>query len=167
MTKQKKSRKVGVIGVRKNPDHVHTTSSGRVKKRKGKSPGNRNNVESTTTKTSIKQAKQDPRHGSTKPVPLIKSAAPLVKTQTRKYATPAEELASIESNGRLMSLLDKIEQNKALTKEQQEFVDAQMARHKTLCELMGIKEETENSDSPEIEDEFASLDAFSLDDFKE
>ncbi|NVK56985.1 MAG: GTPase-activating protein [Alteromonadaceae bacterium] len=161
MAKKKKSRKVGMIGVRKDPDFEHKTSSGRVKKRKGNTPGSRHNVEDKKQEKSKTGGKGDPRLGSKKPVPLVK--APVV-TQKRKYATPAEELAALEADSRLIALLDKLDQGKGLTKDQQHYVDEQMARHKALCELMGINPDDDNADDDE--DEFAALDALKLDDFE-
>ena len=112
MAKQRKSRKVGLIGVRKDPDYVHEKSSGRVKKHKGKPPGSRHNVETTKSQTSGGAVSKDPRHGSKKPVQLVKSP---VKPAQRKYATPAEELAALEADGRLSALLDKLDEGKTLT----------------------------------------------------
>ncbi|MDC8829149.1 Der GTPase-activating protein YihI [Alteromonas gilva] len=161
MAKKKKSRKVGLIGVRKDPDFEHKTSSGRVKKRKGNSPGSRHNVEDKRQQKSTSGGNQDPRLGSKKPVPLIKTP---VATQKRKFATPAEELAALEADSRLISLLDKLDQGKPLNKDQQHYVDEHMARHKALCELMGITADADESDDDE--DEFAALDAIKLDDFE-
>lgn len=161
MAKKKKSRKVGIIGVRKDPDYKHTTSSGRLKKkRKGKAPGSRHNVEETRQEKSVSLANKDPRHGSKKPVQLVK-ATTTAKIEKRKYATPAEELAAIEADSKLMSLLDRLDDNKALTKEQQDYVDTKMARHKILCEFLGIED-----DDIEESDEFDTLDAIKIDDYE-
>lgn len=163
MAKKKKSRKVGIIGVRKDPDYKHTSSSGRLKKkRKGKAPGSRHNVEEKRQEKSTSLANKDPRHGSKKPVQLVK-AATTAKIEKRKYATPAEELAAIEADSRLMSLLDRLDDNDTLSKEQQDYVDTKMARHKILCELLGI---VDDEDDAEEKDEFDALDAIKIDDYE-
>lgn len=161
MTKKRKSRKVGLIGIRKNPDHVNTTS-GRVKKHKGKTPGSRHNVEQKKPEKSTAATNKDPRLGSKKPVQLIKSM-PANNIAKRKYATPAEELAALEADDRLATLLDKLDEGNAITKEEQHYVDTKMARHKVLCELMGIHDDDDEED--EI-DEFAALDALKIDDYE-
>ena len=161
MAQKKKSRKVGLIGVRKNPNHVNTKSSERPKKHKGKAPGSRHNVEQKKTEKASGNANKDPRLGSKKPVQLVKSVA--AKIEKRKYATPAEELAAIEADDRLAGLLDKLDGGKTITKEQQHYVDTQMARHKVLCDLMGINE---GEDEEEEIDNFDALDALKLDDYE-
>ncbi|HCA75999.1 MAG TPA: GTPase-activating protein [Alteromonas sp.] len=161
MAKKKKSRKVGLIGVRKNPDHVNTKSSERPKKHKGKAPGSRHNVEQKKADKAASNSNKDPRLGSKKPVPLIKSVP--AKIEKRKFATPAEELAAIEADDRLASLLDKLDDGEKITKEQQHYVDTTMARHKVLCDLMGISDDEDEED--EI-DELDALDALKLDDYE-
>lgn len=161
MAKQRKSRKVGLIGVRKDPDYVHEKSSGRVKKHKGKPPGSRHNVETTKSQTSSGAVSKDPRHGSKKPVQLVKSP---VKPAQRKYATPAEELAALEADGRLSALLDKLDEGKTLTAEQQRYVDEKMARHRILCDLMGIRDDEDEEDDDDLDD-FDKLDSINIDDY--
>lgn len=169
MPRKKKSRKVGLIGVRKDPNKPRkNTVSDRIKKpAKGKPAGSRHNVE-TGAKPEHKGngGKQDPRLGSKKPIQLIKTVVeqPTAKIQKRKYATPAEELAAIEADDRLASLLDKLDDGQKLTKEQASYVEQMTARHQVLCDLMGIKPEDDEEDSDK--DPLDSLDAFSMDDFK-
>lgn len=162
--KKKKSRKVGLIGVRKDPDYKHKKSPSTTKsnkKPKGKPAGSRHNVESTAKETSAVLTNKDPRHGSKKPVQLVKTIQP---QQIKKFATPAEELAAIEADDRLSGLLDKIDNKKPLTKEQQAYVEEKMARHQVLCNLMGIDDSEDKED--DSDDPFAKLDAIKLDDFE-
>ena len=159
MTKKRKSRKVGLIGVRKDPDYVHEKSSGRVKKHKGKPPGSRHNVETKKQQASSGSVSKDPRHGSKKPVQLVKST---VKPAQRKFATPAQELAVLEADDRLSSLLDMLDEGEALTQEQQKYVDEKMARHRILCDLMGISSDDDEDDDL---DDFDKLDAIKIDDY--
>ncbi len=161
---RKKSRKVGLIGVRKDPDFKQSRKPANQSKKtnKGRPAGSRNNLE-TTSKVSggSKSAQQkDPRHGSKKPIALVVSPT-VSKVQQRKFATPAEELAAIEADSRLTALLEKLDNNKSLTREQQHYVETMMARHQSLCELMGIDPEDEEDEN----DPFAQLDAVKIDDF--
>ncbi|GEA09645.1 Der GTPase-activating protein YihI [Alteromonas sp. KUL49] len=167
-TKSKKSRKIGLIGVRKDPDRKpgsHRNNDARPKKHKGKPAGTRNNVEQPSKSVGRKQENKDPRLGSKKPISLIKVETPTPnQPQKRKYATPAQELAALEADQRLASLLDKLDDDKPLTKEQQAYVDEKMARHRILCDLLGI---VEVEDEEEENDPFDSLDAIDIDDFKD
>lgn len=166
--KRKKSRKVGLIGVRKDPDFKKNRSShsrsdtSPPKKTKGKPAGSRHNVEMTKASGEKRgKASSDPRHGSKKPISLVATAAVTKKVEQKKYATPAEELAAIEADARLVALLDKLDSEQKLTKEQEQYVETMMARHKVLCDLMGISDEEDDDDDP-----FDSLDAMKIDDFR-
>jgi ribosome assembly protein YihI (activator of Der GTPase) len=169
MGRSKKSRKVGLIGVRKDPDFnpskQRTSENPRPKKRKGRPAGSRHNVESTTSSGNKRQENKDPRHGSKKPIALVKQNAAPINTplQKKKYATPAEELAALEADQRLASLLDKLDEDKPLTKEQQAYVDEKMARHRILCDLLGI---VDNDDEDDDMDPFDDLNAIDINDFK-
>lgn len=169
MAAKKKSRKVGLIGVRKDPDHKpgsHRNSDPRPKKRKGKPAGSRHNVDENKSGVSQKQGPKDPRLGSKKPIQLVKAPeeSPNTVPQKRKYATPAQELAALEADQRLASLLDKLDEDKTLTKEQQAYVDEKMARHRILCDLLGIIEEEDEED---VDDPLDDLDAINISDFKD
>ena len=172
MTRAKKSRKGGSIGIPKaikdssnSRSTSKPTSPSRPKRKSGNAPGTRQNTDTTATKANSNSGSQDKRIGSKKPIPLIveKNQKPVAKVQKRKYATPAEELAALEANDRFNTLLDKIEDEQALSKDDQDWLDQQLARHKVLCDLLGIKEEVEEPDA----DPFAQLDAIQLDDFKD
>lgn len=165
MAHSKKTRKVGLIGVRKDPNKPRKPSKSeqqtRLKKTKGKPAGSRNNVEVSSKAEKQSNASKDPRLGSKKAVQLVKTDAP-TKVKQRKYATPAQELASLESDERLNKLLDRIDAGDTLNQDDNAYVQERTARHKVLCDLMGIKDETED----EVIDPLDQLDAFSIDDFK-
>lgn len=165
MARKKKSRKVGQIGVRKDPNYKPTPKAPSAKRKpsKGKPAGSRHNVETEKKSTTRSSTKADPRKGSKKPIPLVVSPASVVKA--RKFATPADELAYIEADQRLQSLLDNLEQGQSLNAEQQAYVDEKMSRHKVLCELLGITQDLDDEDDDS--DPFANLDAINLDDYKE
>ncbi|MEW9797868.1 Der GTPase-activating protein YihI [Alteromonas sp. CYL-A6] len=166
MARKKKTRKIGLIGVRKDPDHKPIAKPSRRKKApKGKPAGNRHNVEQSGKPASRGKAlPQDPRTGSKKPVPLVKASETTPASQKRRYATPSEELAALEADARLIALLDKLDSGDKLTREQQHYVDEKMERHRILCELLGIDA---SDDDEEDTDPMASLDAISIDDYKQ
>ena len=159
-SRSKKTRKVGQIGVRKDPDRKprSTVQQGK-KKGKGQPSGTRNAQEQTNTNTGQRKQVNDPRHGSKKPVALVKEASVPV------YATPAEELTAIEADSKLMLLLDKADEGQTMTKAEQRYMDEKMARHRTLCELLGIDPEADE-EADEDNDPLDDLDAIKMDDFK-
>lgn len=170
MGRSKKSRKVGLIGVRKDPDFKpserRNSEAPRPKKHKGKPAGSRNNVESQSSGGGRRQENKDPRHGSKKPISLEKQQAPNNPTpavQKRKYATPEQELAALEADQRLASLLDKLDDDQSITKAEQAYVNEKMARHRVLCDLLGIVEDDDEGDE---NDPFDELNAIDINDFK-
>lgn len=171
MPRKKKSRKIGQIGVPAAPKEARKPKepSGRPKKRKGNTPGSRHSGSETVVRTTNK-GKTDPRVGSKKPVPLIveSKAEPIEKTS---YFTPAQEMEALENDSRLASLLDKAERNITLSSTDQEYVNTKMARHKVLCDMLGIntdeqREETDPNSASDF-DPFDRLDAIDMDEFKD
>ena len=167
-SRRKKSRKVGLIGVRKDPDFNSKNRKSkapatppRAKRHKGNKAGSRNAVETKQGNSRSAKTAQDPRLGSKKPVALIKAPT---KAEVKKYATPAEELAVLEADTRLSALLDKLDDDKPISAEEQRYVDEKMARHRILCDLLGIVEEDDDDDD---KDPFSGLNAISLDEFKD
>ena len=171
MARSKKSRKIGLIGVRKDPDRKpgqkRSEAAPRPKKHKGKPPGTRHNIGHSEKQAERSQVNKDPRHGSKKPIPLVVNdqKAPSAPTQTQKvkYSSPSEELAALEADQRLASLLDKLDANMKLTKEQQAYVDEKMARHRILCDLLGIVDEDDEEDVDLVE----QLNPININDFKD
>ncbi|OFC71492.1 Der GTPase-activating protein YihI [Alteromonas confluentis] len=166
-SRSKKTRKVGLIGVRKDPDFnkkkkQNTTSPAKSKKHSGNKAGSRNAVESKAKQEKRASGNKDPRHGSKKPIELIK--APVTNAVVKKYATPADELAALEADNRLATLLDKLDDGIAISKAEQAYVDEKMARHRIICDLLGI---TDSDDEEEDEDPMKHLDAISMDEFKD
>ena len=169
MARQKKSRKVGKIGITKTPSNVRKPTEKRAKKHLGKPAGSRNN-EALTVKQDAKKLNKDPRHGSKKPVSLFaetKDKSPAVKKV--KYFSPAQELEAIEQDTRLTSLLDKIELDRKISREDQHYVDLTLARHKILCVMLGLTSEPEQSEIPSDKqtDLYSQFEAINIDDFKD
>jgi ribosome assembly protein YihI (activator of Der GTPase) len=169
MARQKKSRKVGKIGISKTPSNVRKPTEKRVKKHLGKPAGSRNS-ETLTVMQDSKKVNKDPRHGSKKPVSLFAETKEQ-KSASKKviYFSPTQELAAIEQDPRLASLLDKIDIGKKITREDQQYVDQTLARHKVLCEMLGLKDEIEKpiKTSEKETDLYSLFEAININDFKD
>lgn len=122
------------------------------RKHKGLASGSRHSaIEDKTNK--IQQEIKDPKIGSKKQVPLIVEfvnkpekgqTIPVVK-QVKKLE-PMQELEKLENNKILNELLDALDEGKAITKADQQFVDECLERIAELMEELGIEEEDENED---------------------
>ena len=119
----------------------------KAKKRKGKPSGNRNSMAESAKLAQRGGAKKDPRLGSKKPIPLIKTSDSQKAKPKKRFATPQEELMAIENDPQVQKLMMMIENEQPLSAHDQQFFDAKMKRHRILCELMGIEDE------PEIDEE--------------
>lgn len=180
MPRVKKSRKPGMIGIPKS----NNTSDGyrkkgpvaqptKVKKSKGKPAGSRHSVASSD-KAVISGPKKDPRVGSTKKIELAPNKPKVVQPKVKRYATPAQELAALEADERLAMLLDKYDNDATLTKDDVQYLESKMARHKILCDLLGIKDEDEGetneaSNAPDLlseDDPLKTFESININDFK-
>ena len=165
---RKKSRKVGLIGIRSVPKDQRKvdTTPGKPKKKVGNPSGSRHSVKVETNKQ-VGQQNKDPRLGSKKAVPLIVEEKRQPKLKT-KYFSPKQELEAIENDEALAALLDKIDNSQPLSAEQQKYVDEKLSRHKTLCELLGISEEkdSEAEDVPTANDPLERFEAIDPDKLK-
>jgi ribosome assembly protein YihI (activator of Der GTPase) len=169
MARQKKSRKVGKIGISKTPSNVRKPTEKRVKKHLGKPAGTRNN-EALTVKQDPKKVNKDPRHGSKKPVSLIAVAKEQKSSPKKvKYFSPAQELDALEQDPRLATLLDKIDLGKKVSREDQHYVDQTLARHKVLCDILGLSDEPEKQKEivQEQTDLYSQFEAIDINDFKD
>lgn len=151
MTKRKKSRKVGRIGIPSAPkaDRQPNTSNTRPKKKLGNPSGSRHNIVEQKTLVKGGGSAKDPRFGSKKPIPLVVEEKPLKSGPAPKkvFFTPAQELAHIENDEQLSSLLDEIDAGVILSRDQQNYVDSKLARHRELCGLLGVSETPEAPES--------------------
>jgi len=167
MARQKKSRKVGKIGISKTPSNVRKPTEKRVKKHLGKPAGTRNN-EALTVNQDRKKSNKDPRHGSKKPVNLIaETKEQKLAVKMVKHFSPTQELASIEQDPRLAALLNKIDLGKKIAREDQHYVDQTLARHKVLCEMLGVTEEPEKpiKTSEQQTDLYSQFESINIDDY--
>jgi len=194
MSRTKKSRTAGNSEPKFDGQRKESSSQAqeaRDKKRKdklkGNKAGNRNAVESKqSAQKNQRQAQNDKRHGSKKPIALtandkpqeavkpkinmqpkakvIKSALAqpsVVKAKITPKLSPEKELASIENDERLNDLLEQAETEQSLSKDDQIWVDKQMKRHQELMKQLGwIDEEGEEDLLQQFEDASSALDEF-------
>lgn len=138
----------------------------RDKKHSGNSSGSRANPVSDSQKSAGASKAKDPRIGSKKPVALGASvpASPLKPAKAakpapeKKHLSPEEELAALESNPRLDTLLDRLENGETLSAEDQAWLDQSLDRIDVLMEQLGIALD----DDEEAKDEQAEEDMYRL-----
>lgn len=181
MAKRKKSRKMGLIGVRKTdaprPEKKarNTAPDGKSHKTKGNKSGTRQNIAESKLQVE-KKKKLDPKVGSKTPINLDaykagnKSSAKPTSKPTLKYKTPQAELEAIENNKELELLLEK-QLLKPLTPSEQAYVNKLTARYQVLCELLGIEVEDDEYEDDDKQaksnDPFDALDAIKLEDYED
>ncbi|MEP0355530.1 Der GTPase-activating protein YihI [Paraglaciecola sp.] len=170
MPRQKKSRKVGKIGTPKTSSNVRKPTEKRLRKAKGKPAGSRNSESIIAVDSGSSIKSKDPRHGSKKPIELVvvKNAANVVKKSKIRHFSPAQELAELEQDVTFSALLEKEEVGGKISREEQQYMDTKLARHKELCEMLGLSEEPEEIESTNsLSNMYSDLDALNIDDFKD
>ncbi|RUO33701.1 Der GTPase-activating protein YihI [Aliidiomarina soli] len=154
MTRRKKTRKQGPLGVKSQPknlrEHGATDNSKKPQRSKGKPAGNRHAEGAAKSPAATAASRQnDPRVGSKRKIPLnAASPAPVTaKKAAAEPLSPEQEFAALEENERLQTLLAKLDDGKALTAEDQQWVDRQLTRYRALAEKLGIDLEDDDDDS--------------------
>lgn len=189
MSRSKKSRTAGNSDAKFDGRRKETSTQAkeaREKKRKeklkGNKAGNRNAVESKQgAQQNQRQAKNDKRVGSKKPIALTVNDKPQALTKPKvdmqpkakvikstpapqqavEKISPEKELANIENDERLNDLLEQAETDQPLSKEDQAWVDKQMKRHQVLMKELGwLDEEGEEDLLQQFEDASSALDEF-------
>jgi len=189
MSRTKKSRTAGnsepkFDGLRK--ESSAQAKMARDKKRKdklkGNKAGNRNAIESKQgAKQSQRQANNDKRVGSKKPVMLTANDKPQVavtpkvvmqpKVKVVKSApiapvvaeklSPEKEIDAIENDQRLNDILEKMESDQPLSKVDKDWADQQMQRHEALMRELGwLDDDGEEDLLQQFEDASSALDEF-------
>ncbi|OCG49198.1 hypothetical protein A9G35_12320 [Gilliamella sp. Choc5-1] len=137
----------------------------RKRKHKGLPSGSRfNNGESNKNKNTSKVIK-DPRVGSKKPISLIvedssNRVKPVKQSKPSKtFLSPQQELEQLENDPKLDMLLDLVEQNSQLTKEQQAYLDSKLNRIDELMQELGYTDDDfdEFEDQDEKKEDIVSL----------
>lgn len=132
------------------------------RKHKGLPSGSRfNNSDNNQNKKTVKVA-GDPRVGSKKPISLV---AESIDNSVKKVKQPKptttvlskeQELEQLENDPQLDLLLDLVEQNSKLTKEQQTYLDTKLNRIDELMQALGYTD-NDFDDSDEIKEDIVSL----------
>jgi len=167
MTRIKKTRTSGQIGIRHKPANEAKQDRERApeskKKGSGLKSGSRHSPPAEQ-KQSTAKAKKDPRHGSKTPIALVvspaeqkliesknlKPVAQLTKAKT-PVIPPEQELAAIENDSSLMALLERVEQGEILKGKEAKYFNAKMGRHAELLSILGLDQdddEDEQDDDP-------------------
>lgn len=158
MTRSKKSRKPGTgsSGVRKaDKDALAIVKEKRLRKKTGNKPGTRQVTKSKTDAQTNAQNK-DPRLGSKKPIELIKVAPvkaqpkvkapkvvdiPQVRVVDSTESDLMQELARIEEDEQLQTILAKQEDDITLSESEVEYFNKLMDRHQEISSQLGLDEE--------------------------
>ncbi|ADU71236.1 Der GTPase-activating protein YihI [Pantoea sp. At-9b] len=136
----------------------------RDKKHRGHAAGSRANPEKQATGKGQARNAQDPRLGSKKPIALVaegqtsvvKKAAPKPKAEKVRL-TPQEELAKLENDERLDTLLDRLENGETLSGEEQAWLDETLDRIDELMETLGIALDDDADDDEQAEEDMMRL----------
>lgn len=157
MPRTKKSRKPGPLGAQKQSVKRTQNDSKKQKISKGKASGSRNSLlEQNSVEPKSFAVSKDKRHGSKKKIDLLSDKvkdAKAPKSILPKFKSPTEELDFIENDRKLQNLLDKIDNNGSVDAEEQHYVNTLLARHKLLCDLLGIdSEESKDSETVVVAD---------------
>ncbi len=85
----------------------------------------------------------------------------MVKDTTPNKLSPEKELTKIENDQRLNDLLEQLDNNEAVSQEDNSWVDKQMARHQQLMEQLGwLDDEGEEDLIQQFESASTALDEF-------
>lgn len=165
MTRIKKSRGSGQLGIRHKPKSEARLERERPeatkKKGAGLKSGSRNSQQANAkSDATTKSGSKDPRHGSKKPIALVVDAAeqklleqpvnfsPKAQLTKAKPQTlsPEQELAQLEQDEQLLALLERVEQGEILKGKEAKYFNAKTARHVELLELLGLVEDEQEDD---------------------
>lgn len=186
MTRIKKSRTSGQIGIRNKPKSEARQERDRPeeskKKGAGLKSGSRNAVLlSKDHAVQQKQKNKDPRHGSKKPIELVLSPAEeklmLPTTQPKAQLAkvrpvalaPADELAQLEQDERLLALVDRVEQGEILTGKDAKYFNSKTARHAELLSMLGLDDadaELDDADASQPDDPIDPMARFEQTDWR-
>lgn len=187
MTRKRKERSGGPIGIAKtdrpkretNTQALEARKQKRLKKRKGLASGTRSGEAPQKQNHKGGKKNNDPRVGSKKPVELVAAPTPTaqptfakvkkekpVKVEPIKVElTLEQELDQLENDARLSALLVRLDNDEALNAAEQSYVDERVERHQFLLAELGYDEEfdEEEYDEDEWDEEMmAQLDAQSF-----
>ncbi|OTP97836.1 hypothetical protein B5S43_09900, partial [Gilliamella apicola] len=119
----------------------------RKRKHKGLPSGSRFNNTDNNKNNNTQKAVKDPRIGSKTPIALVVdtniNTTKVVKQPKSKKTvlSPQQELEQLENDPKLDMLLDLVEQNGKLTKEQQTYLDSKLNRIDELMQELGYTDD--------------------------
>lgn len=146
MTRIKKSRKPAPLAPSFKPKEMleRAPAEHRVHPGKGRKPGSRFNVAKPKRPASAQQgAAQDPRKGSKKPITLLSPAgAPPAFDRAKAEA----ELLALQQDSKLQDLLERLEQDQALSPAELKYLDQRTERFEQLAELLGLEVDEDDDD---------------------
>ncbi|MGE9553790.1 Der GTPase-activating protein YihI [Erwinia amylovora] len=152
---------------RKSRDEINTEARDRKrdKKHRGNASGSRANPVTPEKKGGNGSQEKDPRIGSKKPIALGSDAQPAKKAlkpakpapEKKPRLTPEEELAKLENDERLDTLLNRLESGETLKAEDQAWLDQTLDRIDVLMEQLGIALDDDADDEEAEEDMYRLL----------
>ncbi|MGL1957583.1 MAG: Der GTPase-activating protein YihI [Colwellia sp.] len=172
MSRTKKSRKQGSAPTAKpklSKQELEQVEK-RVRKKTGKKAGNRQQEANRPVENSSDSgAKKDPRLGSKTPIVLGKPSSnnekPKIKNTNKETSstnkpiaairfitnesdnvTKEQELAAIEQDQALQDLIEKQEEDIALTEQEVDYYNKMMERHQTLRAELGLEDDAESDE---------------------
>ncbi|WP_394129167.1 Der GTPase-activating protein YihI [Shewanella maritima] len=154
MARSKKTRKGGENGPKHAP-RVKKADRNQVegkKKGNGRQSGSRHNeaLLKTQSPKSGGAERNDPRHGSKKPVALTlpsNIAEPLKPKAKQPKLTDEQKLLKLEEDPRLNKLLDMLELGSTLNDNDQKWLDQQLDKIEVLMQKLGLTEGSAQSES--------------------
>jgi uncharacterized protein len=166
MTRQKKSRKVGSIGIRKQDTRPTEQKESRRKKApKGQKSGSRNSLlldsENKAVNSSGTGQAANKKLGSKKKIDLVvksektevppsgKKLKPNVKLEkvAPTRLSPEVELANLESDELLISLVQRVEDGEVLVGKDAKYFNRHIARYDELVEILGLENDEDDNDN--------------------
>ena len=165
MSRKKKSRKAGSLGPKAQPRVKERKKTQSKKKGKGQPSGQRAQDKATQSQQ-LPLQQQMSGLGSRKKIPLIAPGATEAASASLDVSEQKEiemRLMQIEHDPRFNRLLDKVEKEAELSREDQAWFDSMLDEVETLMQKLGIDADAEideDSDLPSTESDDDLLSRF-------
>lgn len=178
MTRKKKTRTEKSIGAAKKPLLKQSERSKELSKKKGKGrpSGAKANIDGvkpkkTRSSNGSNPKETDVRVGSKKAIELVpqagaKNLEPKIAVKKNKIEPKLsieQQLAQVENDERLNTLLDQIDDGIEISEKDQAYIEHQTAKHQKLIALIDDNEEETIEDKKE---EWEQIDSSEFDEFK-
>jgi len=181
MTRKKKTRTEKSIGAAKKPLEKQSERIKLLSKKKGKGrpSGAKANIDGAGNKKSAagrssKSKVVDGKVGSKKPIELVPLATPknltpkvtLKKVKPQPELSLEQQLAQVENDERLNTLLDQIDAGVDISAKDSAYIEHQTARHQKLLVALGIDLDESEEDDEEDTEQWQQIDSSEFDEFK-